>query len=125
MQARFAAALCSCIAVASAGCVATSAKLQHVRVGMNRQDVVTVLGQPASTRAQSRTEYLTYYFNDRTGPGAGPYLVRLVDSRVESFGRMLRLADPPVSAGGNTATLNAVLPYPVETDEGAPADRVR
>ena len=77
------------------GC-ATSAALNNLHIGMDRSQVISLLGQPDSTSAQANVEYLTYYLaiDTQEGPARDqPYLVRLVDGKVESFGRMTQLND--------------------------------
>ena len=78
-----------------AGCT-TSSALNNLHIGMDRSQVVALLGQPDSTSAQANVEYLTYYLavNSQEGPLRDqPYLVRLVDGKVESFGRLGQLND--------------------------------
>jgi hypothetical protein len=78
-----------------AGC-ATSAALNNLHIGMDRSQVIALLGQPDSTSAQANVEYLTYYLAISTNEGPArdqPYLVRLVDGKVESFGRLGQLND--------------------------------
>jgi len=78
-----------------AGC-ATSAALNNLHIGMDRSQVIALLGQPDSTSAQANVEYLTYYLAIDTNEGPArdqPYLVRLVDGKVESFGRFAQLND--------------------------------
>jgi hypothetical protein len=61
---------------------------------MSKDEVITTLGTPDSTSAQSNVEYLTYYLQADSGNGRDqPYMVRLVDGKVESFGRFLQLFD--------------------------------
>jgi hypothetical protein len=79
-----------------AGCT-NSTLLNNLHIGMTKSDVIALLGQPDSTSAQANVEYLTYYLNVATNEGPGgrdqPYLVRLVDGKVESFGRFAQLND--------------------------------
>jgi len=95
-----------------AGC-ATADKLNQLRIGMTKEQVVAILGTPDSTSAQSNIEYMTYYLaNDSTRGGDQPYAVRLVNGHVESFGRFAQLFDiynrpvngaPPAVSGYNVA----------------------
>lgn len=83
--------------LALAGC-ATAEKLNDVRIGMTKDQVVSLLGTPDSTSAQANVEYLTYYLiADPTGDNRydrdQPYMIRLVDGKVESFGRYSQLMD--------------------------------
>jgi Short C-terminal domain/SmpA / OmlA family len=90
---------CALIGALLAGC-ATASKLNDIRVGMTKSDVIAILGTPDSTSAQANVEYLTYYLaadNGSYGREAAyvdqPYMVRLVDGKVESFGREFQLFD--------------------------------
>lgn len=82
-----------------AGCM-SSAELNKLQIGMTKDQVIALLGQPDSTSAQANVEYLTYYLeaNESTygrysGESEKAYMVRLVDGKVESFGRFLQLFD--------------------------------
>ena len=85
------------------GC-ATADQLNKLRIGMSKDQVVAILGQPDSTSAQANIEYMTYYLTNDSSYGRDqPYMVRLVEGKVESFGRFLQLFDiynRPV--GGNS-----------------------
>jgi hypothetical protein len=86
----FAAVLC---AVLLAGCQ-TSEALNNVHIGMTKADVQALLGTPDSTSAQANVEYMTYYLTSDAGYGRDqPYMVRLVNGKVESFGRFAQLFD--------------------------------
>lgn len=98
------------LATLLAGC-SSAALLNSVRIGMTKDQVIGILGQPDSTSAQANIEYLTYYLstdNGRNYGGEQPYSVRLVDGKVESYGRFMQLFDiynRPVSG----TTVNAPL----------------
>jgi hypothetical protein len=84
------------------GC-ATADKLNDLRIGMSKDQVIALLGQPDSTSAQANIEYLTYYLSNDASYRDQPYMVRLVEGKVESFGRFMQLFDiynRPV--GGNS-----------------------
>src|SRR5580693_7287835 len=51
------------IVVLLAGC-ATAEKLNDVRIGMTKDQVIALLGTPDSTSAQANVEYLTYYLEN-------------------------------------------------------------
>jgi hypothetical protein len=91
------------LAALFAGCT-TADQLNKLRIGMSKDQVVAVLGQPDSTSAQANIEYMTYYLSNDSSYGRDqPYMVRLVEGKVESFGRFLQLFDiynRPV--GGNS-----------------------
>jgi hypothetical protein len=72
----------------------TSAKLNSIRIGMTKDQVQSMLGTPDSTSAQANVEYMTYYLTADAGYGRDqPYMIRLVDGKVESFGRFAQLFD--------------------------------
>jgi hypothetical protein len=76
-----------------AGCE-TSQALNSVHIGMTKADVQALLGTPDSTSAQANVEYMTYYLTSDAGYGRDqPYMVRLVNGKVESFGRFAQLFD--------------------------------
>ena len=68
------------------GCV-TTAKLNAVQIGMSEAEVIGILGSPKSTSAQGSTEYMNYDLFDNQN-GVVPHFVRLIDGRVESFGKL-------------------------------------
>lgn len=73
-----------------AGC-ATANKISAVQLGMTKDDVVKVMGKPTSVSAQGDSEYLNYALsetdNDAFYGWTKPYYVRLVNGKVESYGR--------------------------------------
>lgn len=75
-----------------AGC-ASADKLNALHIGMPKDEVISILGQPDSKSAQGNIEYFTYYLANEGGSRDQPYLVRLVDGKVESFGRFAQLSD--------------------------------
>lgn len=104
-----------------AGCI-TANQLNDVRIGMTKDQVISLLGKPDSTSAQANIEYMTYYLTTDNGYGRDvPYMVRMVDGKVESFGRFNQLTDiymRPV--GGGTPQIN--LGLPVTTVQPAPGN---
>jgi hypothetical protein len=73
------------------GC-ATAHKMNSISLGMTKQQVIQTLGRPVSTSAHSGVEYLNYRFAE-TGDDDfygiyKPYYVRIVDGKVESYGRL-------------------------------------
>ncbi len=108
----------SVLMLALTGCTVTSMKMNGVRIGMTKSQVVELLGQPDSTSAQANIEYLTYFLSTEGNGRDQPYMVRLVDARVESFGRFIQLLDVynrPVG-GAQTLGIGAVMPYAMNTD---------
>ena len=105
------------LTVLLAGCSSTAQLLNNIHIGMTKDQVVAILGAPDSTSAQANIEYLTYYLyvdSDRYRSDQ-PYSVRLVDGKVESYGRFHQLFDiinRPVAGSTVTAPLWARQPYP-------------
>ncbi len=72
------------------GC-ATAHKITRVNLGMTKNEVIKVLGMPVDAKAKVNTEYLYYQFSE-TGFDAlrnnyTPYFVKLVNGKVDAFGR--------------------------------------
>lgn len=85
------------VAVLITGCATSSKKLNKLSVGMSKPEVVHILGTPESTRATRGVEFLVYRLRERIakpGEAIAPigidekYFVKLVDGKVESFGRL-------------------------------------
>jgi hypothetical protein len=107
------------------GCT-TADKLNSIQIGMTKDQVLAILGKPDSMSAQADVEYLTYYLTPDSSQGfEQPYMIRLVDDKVESFGRFAQLfdlynrpvtnarpGDPnfPLGAGLGTTTVMAPAP---------------
>ena len=118
MRAKLPAVAMLLLVFALAGCVTSSTKLNSVHLGMAKSDLVRKLGQPDSASAQANTEYLTYYLSNDNTVRNEPYMVRLVDGRVESFGRFIRLLDIQTTSGPGLAPLGlgAIMPYAMNMD---------
>ncbi|SPD71947.1 exported hypothetical protein [uncultured Desulfobacterium sp.] len=78
-------------------CATSSKKLNKLSVGMSKVEVVQILGTPESTSATRGVEFLTYSLRERIarpGEAIAPisilekYSVKLVDGKVESYGRL-------------------------------------
>ena len=73
--------------VAAALLFGCASKMNDVRLGMTREEVVGAVGTPSSTSEMGNTTYLKYQlcsdwiFTDR-------YFVRLTDGKVDAFGRV-------------------------------------
>ena len=119
MHAKLAAILSFFLVVAMSGCATSSAKMNGVHLGMGKSEVVDLLGQPANTNAQANIEYLTYYLSNDSTVHDQPYMVRLVDGKVESFGRFFQLFDEynrPVNSGTKPpVSMGAIMPYSINT----------
>jgi len=84
------------------GCT-TADKLNDLRIGMSKDQAIALMGKPDSTSAQANIEYLTYYLSNDASYRDQPYMVRLVEGKVESFGRFMQLFDiynRPVGGNG-------------------------
>ncbi len=81
------------LALLFVGC-AMSSKMNHISLGMTKQEVIDIMGSPVSTSAAEGMEYLNYNLSE-TGFGLDdallrkrtPYYVRFKDGKVESYGR--------------------------------------
>jgi hypothetical protein len=97
----------------TSGCMSSSAALNKIAIGMTKDQILTILGQPDSMSAQANIEYLTYYLVSDSGYGRDqPYMVRIVDGKVESFGRGFQLYDiqnRPISTTGSASTPPATV----------------
>ncbi len=72
------------------GC-ATASNLNNVSLGMSKSDVVKALGSPSSVSAKDNVEYLQYSsYKPFTSPSEwhSNYFVRLVNGKVESYGKV-------------------------------------
>ena len=81
----------SMIAMISLTACATAHKISQERIGMTKQEVIELMGQPVSTSAQGDVEYFNYSLSE-TGDDAfmgwtKPYYVRIINGKVESYGR--------------------------------------
>jgi hypothetical protein len=82
---------------------------------MRKNEVVSILGTPESTSAQRNVEYLTYYLLN-TGSDYErhlPYMIRLVNGEVESFGGFSELVDIYNRPVTNMTAVQQGLPQPV------------
>lgn len=82
----------SLAAVVALTSCAMADKLSTVQTGMTKEQVVAVMGKPASVSRKGDTEYLNYALSDTSDKAfyglTDPYFVKLVGGRVESFGRL-------------------------------------
>lgn len=75
-----------------AGCLEPASKISGVSLGMTKEQVLKVMGPPASMTADTNAVYLNYALAE-SGPTFGtpavatPYEVKLVDGKVISYGR--------------------------------------
>jgi len=73
----------------------SSAKLNDIRIGMTKEEALSIMGAPDSMSAQANVEYLTYNLLNSGSDYERhqPYMIRLLHGRVESFGRLSELTD--------------------------------
>ena len=75
------------------GCETPASRINGVSIGMTKAQVLAVMGPPDSITADRTAQYLNYSLAERAGRGAyftsteTPYQVRLVNGKVESYGR--------------------------------------
>jgi len=80
------------LAILLAGC-ATTDRINRVNIGMTKEQVIAVMGQPSSTTANTEVEYLVYRLQVALIVQADEkpfeqYYVRLRAGRVDSYGRV-------------------------------------
>lgn len=68
------------------GCV-TAAKMNRLRCGMNKDEVIKVMGNPNSAKASEGVECLEYYLSNSMMGDTGTYWVMLKDGKVIQYGR--------------------------------------
>ena len=69
---------------------ATAHKMNNVSLGMTKQEVIGVLGQPESIGAKGNIEFFNYRLTEKTvsiSTKSVPYFVRLVNGKVDAYGR--------------------------------------
>ena len=82
-----------------AGCATNAIRTRDVRVGMTKADVVSVLGKPMSMGADKQSEVMYYRLMEGSinNGDTRTYFVRLIDGKVDSFGRVNELQVPAES----------------------------
>ena len=68
------------------GCAGSAKKLNHVKLGMTKEEVVQVMGSPGHISARENVEFLNYKLKS-TSLFTDEYFVRLRDGKVDLFGR--------------------------------------
>ena len=74
------------------GC-ATASNLNNISLGMSKGDVIKTLGSPSSISAKDNVEYLKYNFRPvitsvEDSTHNYDYFVRLINGKVESYGKV-------------------------------------
>jgi Short C-terminal domain/SmpA / OmlA family len=117
------------VAVALLGGCATADKLNNIRVGMTKDQALAIMGKPDSTSGTANVEYLTYYLEgDGTYGRDRPYMLRVVDGKVESFGRFTQLWDlqyRPVNNVPNSSAATTMGPPPTGPDVATQIERLK
>jgi len=67
-------------------CAGSSKKMNQLKLGMTRQEVIDAIGEPASTSAKRNTVYLNYQLK-AGGFYTDSYYVRLLDGKVNAYGK--------------------------------------
>jgi len=75
---------CSCLFIM--GCVTFTTATNKLNLGMSKQEVIGVLGQPSSIKANDNTEILEYMLSDNRRGVLVQYWVTLKDGRVVQYG---------------------------------------
>ena len=76
------------------GCTVSTDVMTELSMGMSKSEVIKLMGKPDSVSASSGVEYLTYTlrtetsFTRNTFGYQGQYYVRLVNGRVDSYGKV-------------------------------------
>jgi outer membrane protein assembly factor BamE (lipoprotein component of BamABCDE complex) len=63
------------------GCTSTSAKMNHVRMGMTKTQLVREIGTPDFVSVKGNTEHFTYFWGNPK-----EYCVQLKNGRVDAYG---------------------------------------
>lgn len=67
-------------------CAASHQKMNNLKIGMTKQEVIEAIGVPDRTSASGNVEYLKYRID--TGIFSSDlYLVRLLDGKVDAYGQ--------------------------------------
>ena len=85
------------------GCFAKAGRTSGVHYGMSKQEVVAAMGAPVSVSTQGNSQYLNYSVCDTDNQTPNgimrPYVVRLMDGRVESYGTTGDVGSPQTPTG--------------------------
>src|ERR1044071_7488978 len=91
------------VSVLLSGCVAKAGRTSGVNYGMSKQEVIAVMGAPVSVSTHGSSQYLNYSVCDTDNQTLNgimrPYVVRLIDGRVESYGTSGEVGSPQTPMG--------------------------
>jgi hypothetical protein len=94
--------LVSCLLM---GCQVPSSQLSQVHLGMTEAEVLKIMGQPANIVENRDAKTLNYMLReDWAGAIRSPYSVKLVNGKVDSYGR---------DAGGTQRGAGYIVPAPL------------
>lgn len=118
MHAKLAAVLACLVGLTVSGCLSSSSRMNSVHLGMPKEELLNRLGKPQTRSGQDNVEYLTYYLSTDASRKEQPYMVRLIDGKVESFGRFVQLLDTHEGAtkGVSPLGIGAIMPYALNMD---------
>ena len=68
------------------GCTASSKKMNDIRLGMTKTELIESIGEPDNTSANQEVEYLRYRLRS-DGWFTDEYFVRLQEGKVNAYGR--------------------------------------
>lgn len=68
------------------GCAASSQKINNVKLGMMKTEVIIVMGEPSYVAAKDDVEILSYKLTS-DGLFADEYIVRIKNGKVDLFGK--------------------------------------
>jgi outer membrane protein assembly factor BamE (lipoprotein component of BamABCDE complex) len=69
------------------GCTSAQKNMNRLSIGMSKSEVIDVMGHPLSTSANQSTEYMIYRSANAGQGWYGRHFVRIVDGKVDAFGR--------------------------------------
>ena len=91
------------VSVLLSGCAAKAGRTSGVNYGMSKQEVVAVMGAPVSVSTHGSSQYLNYSVCDTDNQTMNgimrPYVVRLIDGRVESYWTSGDVGSPQTPTG--------------------------
>jgi len=92
------------------GTTATANKINLISLGMTKAEVIEIMGAPVSTAATANVEYLTYNLyetkRDAYQNNFTHYFVRIVDGKVNAYGRRGDFDSTKVPEDKTTIDLN-------------------
>jgi outer membrane protein assembly factor BamE (lipoprotein component of BamABCDE complex) len=93
---------------------ATSGRINRISVGMNKNQVISTMGNPKSTSATGNVEFLNYKLSETDDDAFygnyTDYYVKLVNGTVESYGRLgdfNSTKDPTINVNTNSKVESA------------------